>query len=193
MKKKILLAIPLVVVAGVLGLLAFAVTRPDRYHVERRIDIAAPRATVFAAVNDFRRWENWSPWEGLDPAMTKTFDGPERGLDASYAWAGNDEVGKGKMTIVGSEPDTRIHIRLEFHEPWQTTNETSFVFEPIANGTQVTWGMDGTNNFLSKVFTIFMNVDRMIGSDFEKGLANLKTLAESAPADSTATAAVEHS
>jgi len=189
--KKLLFGILGVLILAVVAILGLAVTKPDTYHVERQVTIAAPPATIFAAVNDFHEWAEWSPWEGLDPAMTRSFGGPESGVEATYAWAGNDQVGKGKMTIVAAEPDARIDIRLEFLEPWQSTNQTKFEFQPVAEGTQVTWGMDGTNSFVSKVFTVFMDMDQMIGKDFEKGLGNLKTLGESAPADSTSMEATQ--
>jgi len=183
MIKKFLLGIVVVLVVAVAALLLFATTRPNTFHVERKISIAAHPPTVFAAVNDFHRWADWSPWEDLDPEMKKTYGGPESGQDATYTWAGNSKVGKGRMTIVSSEPDSRIEIRLEFLEPWQATNRTTFTFAPTDDGTDVTWSIDGANDLTAKMFSVFMDMDKMMGGDFEDGLAELKTVAESAPPD----------
>jgi len=137
-------------------------------------------------VNDFRKWEAWSPWEKLDPALKRTFSGPESGKDATYSWVGNDKVGEGRMTIVESEPDASIGIRLEFIKPWTETCDVSFTFTPEGEATNVKWSMDGKNSYTSKIFNVFMDVSKMIGTDYEKGLAQLKTVAESAPASAEA-------
>jgi uncharacterized protein YndB with AHSA1/START domain len=153
--------------------------------VTRSATIAAPPATVFAQVNDLRRWEAWSPWEKLDPAMKRTFAGPESGKDASYGWVGNDKVGEGRMTITESEPDARIAIRLDFIKPFEETSQVGFTFAPEGAGTNVTWTMDGNHSYVSKVMCVFMDMEKMIGTDYEKGLAQLKTVAESTPVSST--------
>jgi hypothetical protein len=186
---RIVLLVLLIAVVGVLGL---AATKPDHYHVERNATMSAPPGAVFAQVNDFHNWEAWSPWEKIDPAMKRTFEGPANGKDASYAWVGNDKVGEGRMTIVESEPDSRVGIRLEFIKPWTETCQVSFALAPEGEGTKVTWGMDGTHSYTSKIFCVFMDMDKMIGTDYEKGLAQLKTLSETtaaaAPASTGATA-----
>ena len=179
---KILRVILIVVLVAVVAVLALAATKSDHYHVERSATVGAAPAAVFAQVNDFRKWDAWSPWEKLDPAMKRTFTGPESGKDAAYAWTGNDKVGEGRMTIVESEPDARIGIRLEFLKPWTETCQAAFALAPEGDGTKVTWSMDGTRNYTAKVFCVFMDMDKMIGADFEKGLAQLKTAAESTPA-----------
>ena len=186
---KIVKIVLLVIVVAVVGVLGLAATKPDSYHVERSATIAAAPAAVYAQVNDFRRWEAWSPWEKLDPSMKRTFSGPESGKDASYAWLGNDKVGEGRMTIVESEPDSRIGIRLEFIKPWTETCDVAFTFTPESGATNVKWTMDGRNTYTSKIFNVFMDVSKMIGTDYEKGLAQLKTVAESAPASAEATPA----
>jgi len=177
---KILKNVLLVLLVAIAGVLALAATRPDHYRIERGAKIAAAPAVVFAQVDDFHRWDAWSPWEKIDPAMKRTFAGPESGKDASYSWAGNDKAGEGRMTIVEHQPDARIGIRLEFIKPWTETCQAAFTFAPESEGTNVTWTMDGTHTYVSKVFCVFMDMDKMIGTDFEKGLGQLKTVAENA-------------
>jgi uncharacterized protein YndB with AHSA1/START domain len=170
--KKVLI----VLLVLVLGFVAFVATRPATYHVERTATVAAPPAAVYARIADFREWEAWSPWENLDPAMTKTFEGAESGVGAGYHWAGNDQVGEGRMTITEATPERRLLIRLEFIKPWAATNATAFDLEPSGDGTRVKWTMDGTNDFMGKAMSVFVNMDQMIGKDFERGLASLDSL-----------------
>ena len=155
------------------------VTRPARFRIERSIAIAAPPERAFAIVNDFRNWVGWSPWEKMDPTMKKTFDGAAAGAGAVYSWAGNSKVGEGRMTIERSEPPAVVGLKLEFLKPWQATNATTFSFVAADGGTKVTWAMEGENRtFGAKAFAVVMNMDKLVGRDFEKGLASLKTLAE---------------
>jgi hypothetical protein len=174
MIKKILLI--LVVLVAIVLVVAFF--QPAEFHVTRSATIAAPAARIFPEVNDFHRWAAWSPWEKLDPAMKRTFDGPAAGVGASYAWEGNNDVGAGKMTITESKPAELVHIKLEFLKPMPGDCPTDFTFRPEGAGTNVTWTMSGTKNYISKVVCLFMNMDKMVGGDFEKGLATLKQLAE---------------
>jgi hypothetical protein len=179
MLKKIALGLALALLAFV----GFVASRPSTYRVERTSTIAAPAERVFAQLDDFRAWAAWSPWEKLDPNMKKTFSGPERGKGASYAWQGSGDVGKGKMTIVEHHPPTHVGCKLEFIEPFTSTARTDFSLSANADGsTLVTWSMDGQNDFLGKLFGVFMDMDAMIGADYEKGLAQLKTVVEGAPA-----------
>ena len=178
MLKKILLGL-LVVIAAIL---LFATTRPDTFHVERTATIAAPPAAVYARVAKFAEWDAWSPWAKLDPGMTRSFGGTDGEVGATYDWSGNSKVGKGRMTFTALEPTSRVVIDLEFLEPMASTSAATFTLAPQGEGTHVTWAMDGPMNYLSKVMCLFMSMDRMIGGDFEKGLASLETLAESAPA-----------
>lgn len=164
----VLLAVFLVVVA----------TRPDSYTVSRSVEMAAPPAMVFAQVNDFHKWGAWSPWAKLDPNQKTTFGGAESGTGATYAWEGNDDVGAGRMTIEDSSPDAKVKIKLEFLKPFPSNADTSFTFEAAGAGTKATWTMEGHNNFMSKAFGLFVSMDSMIGKDFEKGLAQMKTVAE---------------
>lgn len=193
--KKVLLTIFLLIVVVVLAVLGLAATKPDDYTVERSAEMAAPPATVFAAVNDFHEWQRWSPWEKLDPNLQRNYEGPASGEGAVYSWVGNSDVGEGKMTINASEPDSRIGIQLDFIKPFEATSQCEFTFTPSSAGTQVRWTMTGKNNFFAKIMTVFMSMDQMVGKDFETGLASLKALAESAspadaaPADSAAASA----
>ncbi|MES1205725.1 MAG: SRPBCC family protein [Pseudomonadota bacterium] len=167
----------LVVLVG--GFLAFAATRPDTYKVERSTKVDAPASAVFAQLEDFKAWTAWSPWEKKDPQMKKTYEGPPSGVGSSYSWEGNKDVGKGKMAITASEPPTNIRYRLEFFEPFAAVANTAFSVVPEGDKTvSVTWAMDGTNNMVSKIFGVFMNMDAAIGGDFEKGLAALKAVSE---------------
>jgi hypothetical protein len=182
------MALTIVVVFAVLALIALflivAATRPAKFHVERSIAIAAPPERAFAEVNDFHQWAAWSPWEKLDPSMKKTFEGAPAGPGASYAWIGNAKVGEGRMTIESSAAPSVVKLKLEFLRPWKATNATTFSFDRDGGGTKITWAMDGEHNFTMKAFGLVMNLDKLVGRDFERGLAALKTIAEGAPAAS---------
>jgi hypothetical protein len=159
--------------------LAVVATRPAKFRVERSIAIAAPPERAFVQVNDFRNWVGWSPWEKMDPTMKKTFEGAPAGAGAIYSWVGNAKVGEGRMTIERSEEPKVVGLKLEFLKPWQATNATTFSFVAADGGTRVTWAMEGENRtFGAKAFAVVMNMDKLVGRDFERGLASLKTLAE---------------
>lgn len=170
----------------ILALLAIAVLviivalQPAQFRVTRSTTIAAPAANVFAQVNELGKWEAWNPWQKKDPAMQLTFSGPPAGPGASYAWAGNKEVGEGRLTITESHPHELVRLRLEFFKPFTATNTAEFTFRPDNGGTQVTWTMTGRNNLFAKALRLVMNMDRMVGGEFEKGLAQMKTVAETA-------------
>jgi uncharacterized protein YndB with AHSA1/START domain len=174
MFKKILIG--LVVLVG--GFAAFVATRPSTFHVERSATIKAPPEVLFGQVADFHKWQDWSPWEKLDPTMKKTYSGPSSGEGAAYAWVGNDKVGEGDMTITSAQPNEKISIRLEFLKPWKAVNTATFTFKPAGDITTVTWAMDGEHNYVGKAFALFMNMDQMIGGDFDKGLAGLAMVSE---------------
>jgi len=173
MLKKILLAV-LVLVAA---FFAFVATRPDTFHIERTAVVHAPSDVVYARVDDFRRWRDWSPWERLDPAMQRTFAGADKGKGAVYTWKGNDKVGSGRMTITDTEPAKEVEIRLDFLEPFASTSQAALKLAPANEGTTVTWTMDGKHNLMSKTMCLFMDMDKMVGGDFEKGLAALDSVA----------------
>jgi len=166
------------------GVLAFAAFQPAEYRVERSAEIAATPAVVYDQIDDFESWKAWSPWEKLDPDMKKTFSGPKTGVDASYAWQGNQEVGKGEMKVVQAEPPSSLMMELHFIEPFEATSEVGFVLKPVgADKTQVTWSMAGHNNFVARIFGLFMDMEGMIGADYEKGLAALSTVSVAAQAE----------
>ena len=174
MARKVLIGVAALLVV----LFIVVVTRPSTFHIERSMTTTAPPDVTFAQVNDLHAWQAWSPWEKLDPQMKKTFEGPKSGVGARYAWAGNDQVGEGRMMIEKSEPPSRVVIKLEFLEPFAATNTTTFTFAPAGGDTKVTWAMDGENNFMGKAASLFMDMDKMLGADFERGLEALKTEAE---------------
>lgn len=174
MIKKTLLFIA-IAVAVILG---YATTKPDTFTVQREISIAAPAQKVAGLVTDFRQWQNWSPWEKLDPNMQRSFSGPASGLGAKYAWQGDEKVGEGRMEIIEAADPARTVIKLDFLKPFESHNTTTFVLTPDGEQTRVRWSMTGPSPYVSKVMTVFVSMDRMIGKDFEKGLANLKAAAE---------------
>ncbi len=169
--------------ALVLALLVLIALQPGPFLVTRSATIAAPPATVFGHVNDFHKWADWSPWAKLDPTMKLIFEGPGAGKGAVYRWAGNSEVGEGQMTILDSKPGERVEILLEFIKPFAAVNNTEFVFKADAGQTVVTWNMSGTNNFMAKAFSLFVSMDKLVGGDFKKGLAQLKSVSEMSKQD----------
>ncbi|HSU13039.1 SRPBCC family protein [Longimicrobium sp.] len=177
-----LLIIALVLVAAIAALLAFAATRPDTFRVERSATISAPAARIFPHLDDFHRWSAWSPWEKIDPALKRTWSGAEHGPGAVYGWEGNSKVGQGRMEIVESDAPSRLRIQLDFLKPFEAHHTAVFTMVPESGGTRVTWAMHGNHTFATKVMCLFMPMDRMVGPDFERGLANLKSVAESEPA-----------
>lgn len=154
--------------------------RPSEFRVARTITIAAPPQATFTLVNDFHNWTAWSPWEKLDPALKRTYEGASAGTGAKYSWAGNKQVGEGRMTVTESNASNLIRIKLEFLKPFAATNVAEFTFEPAGQQTVVTWAMTGKNNFFLKAFGLLMSMDKMVGGDFEKGLASMKSVAEAA-------------
>lgn len=170
----------LVVAALIAVFLVVAALQASAFRIVRTAVIPAPPAVVFSQVNNFHNWEKWSPWAKLDPSMKLTIDGAPAGPGAKYAWTGNNKVGEGRMAITESRPNELIVIKLEFLRPFAASNTTEFVFRPEVGSTHLTWAMTGEKNFMSKAFGLVMNMDKMIGKDFEKGLAQLATASQAA-------------
>ncbi|KJK01768.1 polyketide cyclase [Pseudomonas sp. 21] len=169
--------IALVVVLTVVVVLVLAANRPGTFRVERSLRIQAPPERVQGYIEDFHQWAQWSPFEKLDPAMQRSFSGVEKGRGAVYAWEGNGKAGAGRMEILESDP-RRVTIALDFLKPFKASNTAEFTLVPRDGGTEVTWAMFGPVPFVAKIMHLFIDVDRMVGKDFEAGLANLKALAE---------------
>jgi len=168
------------VVAAIAAFAVVAALQPAEFRIERSVAIAAPAEVVFAQVNDLHEFQEFSPWAKRDPAAKNTFEGPQAGTGASFAWAGNADIGEGRMTITESHPSDLIRIRLDFRKPFASTANTDFVFKSDGDGTVVTWSMDGRSDFAGKAMGLLMSMDKLIGGDFEAGLARLKSLSESA-------------
>jgi uncharacterized protein YndB with AHSA1/START domain len=169
----IFLAIPVLLIAGLLG---YAARRPGAFRFERSTTVAAPPEAIHPLITDFRRWAQWSPYEKLDPGMTKTYEGAASGRGAVYTWEGK-KAGAGRMEITDAAP-TRIAIQLDFTRPFKANNVAEFTLQPRGAGTEVTWAMHGSSPFISRLMGIFIDLDRMIGKDFEAGLAEIKRIAE---------------
>jgi uncharacterized protein YndB with AHSA1/START domain len=170
--------IGIVIVVAIVALGIAISSRPDAFSVQRSATIAGPPGAVFGYLNDFHRWPQWSPWEKLDPNMQRTHSGAPSGIGAKYAWSGNSKAGEGSMTIMESKPSERIVVDLNFIKPFKSSNVTEFVLKPVAQGTQVTWTMTGKHNTATKAFSLVADMDKLVGKDFEQGLANLKVAAE---------------
>ena len=170
MLKTILISLAVIVIV----LAVIVALQPSEFRVARSTTISAPPATVFAQVNDFHKWEAWNPWGKIDPAMKQAYEGAPAGSGAIYTWAGNNEVGEGRMTITESRPNDLIRSNSNSSNPSQATVIAEFTFKPEGNQTVVTWSMTGQNNFMAKAVHLFMNMDKMIGGQFEKGLAEMK-------------------
>jgi Polyketide cyclase / dehydrase and lipid transport len=176
----------LIALAGVVvAVVVVVASRPAGFHVARTARIAAKPPAVFAQVNDFHKWDAWNPWAKLDPAMKQSYEGAPAGVGAVYTWAGNSQVGEGRMTLTESRPSDLIRIKMEFLKPFASTSTAEFTFRPEGDHTVVTWSMEGRNNFMAKAIHLVMNMDKMIGGQFEKGLAQMKAVAEAAPRTSS--------
>jgi uncharacterized protein YndB with AHSA1/START domain len=174
---KVLIALATIVVVFVV----VVAMRPSQFRITRTATVSAPPPAVFEQVNDFHKWAAWSPWAKLDPAMKITYDGAPAGTGATYAWLGNSHAGEGRMTITESRPSELIRIRLEFERPFAATNTAEFTFRPEGNRTAVMWSMTGKYNFVTKAIGLFMPMDKMVGDQFEEGLALMKSVSEAAP------------
>jgi carbon monoxide dehydrogenase subunit G len=175
---EIIAIIAVVLAVAVAIVLILAVTKPNTFSVQRAATVKAPPEKIFPLINDFHQWVTWSPYENKDPAMKRSYSGAESGKGAVYGWEGNKNVGSGRMEILDTSAPTKIVIKLDFFTPFEGHNTAEFTMLPQGDVTNVTWVMHGPAVFISKVMQVFMNLDKMIGKDFEVGLANLKRLAE---------------
>jgi uncharacterized protein YndB with AHSA1/START domain len=150
----------------------------DTYTVERSVAIDAPPERIYEQIASFHNWTSWSPWEDVDPELRRTYSGAESGAGAVYRWSGNRKAGQGRMEITDATEPSRVQIDLVFEKPWKARNDTFFTIQPEGSGSRVTWSMTGKNTLLTKVMGIFKSMDKLLGPDFEKGLARLKSTTE---------------
>lgn len=170
--------IGLILIAIIIGILAYAAGQPDSFRVERRVTIQAPPDAIYPLIADFRSWTRWSPWEKKDPGMKRTYSGADSGLGAVYEWSGNSQVGAGRMEISQAVPPGKVTIDMHFMAPLEARNTAEFLLEAEGAGTTVTWVMSGPSPYLAKLMGLFASMDDMVGGDFETGLAALKAVAE---------------
>ena len=175
---KILAVIVVVVLVVIAGVLIYASTRPDSFRVQRSASIKAPPQKIFPLIDDLKAWAGWSPYEKKDPAMKRSFGPITAGKGATYEWAGDKNVGQGRMEILEAQPSSKVLIKLDFIKPFEAHNMAEFTLEPKGDTTQVTWAIYGPSAYITKVMGLFFNMDTMIGKDFEAGLADLKAAAE---------------
>ncbi|HUD53395.1 SRPBCC family protein [Parvibaculum sp.] len=175
---KIVLVLLAVLAAAVAALLVYAATRPDTFRYERRIGIKAPPEKIYPLIADFGLWRGWSPYENRDPEMKRSYSGTQGSVGAGYAWSGNKNIGTGSMKLVEAAPPSRLVMKLDFISPFEAHNRAEFTLTPKGDETEVTWAMYGPATFTSKMMGLVFNVDRMVGTDFETGLAALKAEAE---------------
>ena len=171
------LAIALIIVLAIVIILVLAMRKPDTFRLERSTTIKAPPEKIFPLVNDFHSWMTWSPWEKLDPELKRSYGGAESGKGATYDWQGK-KAGTGRMEIIEANPSSKILIKLDFMKPFEAHNTAEFTFTPQGDGTRVDWAMYGPNIFMAKLMSTVINIDKLVGKDFEKGLAALKAAAE---------------
>lgn len=179
---KAIAIVAILIAVGLSAVLVLASTKPDTVRVERSLAVNAPASAIYPLIADFHRWTAWSPYEQRDPAMKRTFGGAAQGKGATYAWDGNGNVGAGKMEILEANPSSAIRIKLDFERPFEARNVAEFTFVTQGGSTLVTWAMQCPAPLLSKVMQVFIDMDRMIGKDFEAGLASLKRVTEQMPA-----------
>jgi uncharacterized protein YndB with AHSA1/START domain len=175
---EVLVIIAVILAVAIAAVLILAATKPTTLRVQRSVSINAPPERIFSLISDFHQWVTWSPYEQKDPAMKRTYSGTERGRGAVYAWDGDKNVGSGRMEILEASAPQKIVIKLDFFTPIEGHNTAEFTMLPQGDGTHVTWLMHGPANFMSRLIQVFMNLDNLIGKDFEAGLANLKTITE---------------
>ncbi len=169
--------IPIITIIAIF--IAYVASRPSIFRVTRSTTISAPPEKIFALVNDFHQWEAWSPWAKMDPNAKTTYEGSASGIGAIMRWAGNMKVGTGSATITNNHAPESITIRLNFLKPMKGTNTAEFTFKPDSTGTLVTWDMAGKSNFMAKAMGLIINCEKMVSQQFDQGLAQIKSIAES--------------
>ena len=167
------------ILAAILLILVYAWFKPKTFRFERSTVINVAPEKVYKHVADFHNWQAWSPWEGLDPQLKRTYAGPSEGVRAAYSWEGNNKVGAGRMELTSADPKTGLSLNLDFFRPFKASNITDIAFTPERGGTRVNWAMHGPHPFVMRLMSIFVSMDKMVGKDFEKGLAQLKAVSES--------------
>lgn len=175
---EVIAVIAIVLAIAIAVVLILAATKPDTFRIERSATINAPAEKIFVVLSDFRQWRGWSPWENKDPDLKRSYSGAERGKGAIYGWEGNKNVGTGRMEILEANAPSKLVVKLDFLKPFEAHNTAEFTMLPQGNATDIRWAMHGPSPFMSKVMQVFMNFDKMVGNDFEAGLANLKQLTE---------------
>lgn len=175
---EVIIVIAIIVALAIAAILILASTKPDTFRIERSAVINSPADRIFSVLSDFHQWGGWSPWENKDPDMKRTFGGPERGKGALYGWEGDKNVGTGRMEILEANTPSKLVIKLDFLKPFEAHNTAEFTMLPQGSATNVHWVMHGPSSFMAKVMHVFINMDKMVGKDFEAGLANLKHLTE---------------
>ncbi len=168
----------IIIAVIILAILALAAMRPNEFSLQRSAEYHASPDRIFTELNDFKNWTHWSPWEGMDPNLQRSYSGARSGKGAKYAWVGNKKVGEGNMEITSSTPGTAIQLDLNFLKPFKASNVTQFTIVPAGQTTKLIWEMRGPTPFMMKIMGLFMNFDKMVGKDFERGLANLKSVVE---------------
>jgi hypothetical protein len=170
--------IAIIVAILIAAILIYAATKPDTFVVQRMTSVQAPPEKIFPLINEFDNWISWSPYEKRDPALKRTRSGPRSGKGAVYEWDGNNNIGKGRMEIIDAPAPSKVVIKLDFFRPFEAHNTAEFTLQPQGDATNVTWAMQGPNRFIGKLMSVFINMDKMVGKDFETGLANMKAVAE---------------
>ena len=168
----------IVIVVAVAFFLLLGLTGPATFRIMRQADYRATSGALFGQLNDFHNWAAWSPWDKMDPAMQRKYSGPNSGVGAKYAWVGNKKVGEGNMEITNSEPNRSVQLDLHFLKPFQADNVTEFTIVPNGDLTTLIWEMRGQRPFFIRMMRLFMDMDKMVGKDFENGLANLRSVVE---------------
>ncbi|HEY7656830.1 MAG TPA: SRPBCC family protein [Burkholderiales bacterium] len=168
----------IIIAIAVAAVLLLAANKPDFFRVERRASIQAPPEKIFPLINDLRAFNTWNPYEKKDPNLKGRYSGPASGRGAGYAFEGNKDVGKGSVEILESSPPSKVTMKLSMVEPFRAENTVEFTLVPKGGATRVTWAMQGPAPFIAKVIHVFIDMDKMVGKDFESGLASLKVIAE---------------